>query len=117
MPEVTAAVVTLSRRDGAASLPQDTFSRFESPEFRDAFRAFAQGHQVLGLVLVELERGAAGRLSPAVTAENRQHLRAVTSAREQFDVDENVFVDFSWGDVFAFDRASETRLRPRERAA
>lgn len=46
-----------------------------------------------------------------------QHLRAVTSAREQFDVDENVYVDFSWGDVFAFDRASETRLRPRERAA
>ena len=48
-------------------------------------------------------------------AVNKQHLRAVTSAREQFDVDEHVFADFSWDDVFIFDRATEARLRPKER--
>ncbi|MGH2561461.1 MAG: ABC transporter ATP-binding protein [Thermomicrobiales bacterium] len=45
------------------------------------------------------------------------HLLAVTSAREQFDVDEHVFVDFSWDDVFVFDRATESRLRTKEQQA
>ena len=48
---------------------------------------------------------------------NGQHLRAVTSAREQFDVDEHVFADFSWDDVFVFDRTTEARLWTKERQA
>jgi multiple sugar transport system ATP-binding protein len=43
-----------------------------------------------------------------------QHIRAVTSAREQFDVDEQIYADFSWDDVFAFDKTTEARLRAKE---
>ncbi len=90
MPEVTAVVVTLARRAGAASLPQHSFSRFDSSDFRDAFRAFTLKHQLLGLVLAELER--AGRLSPAIAAENRQQLKQLRlqAALWDFERDEVV---------------------------
>jgi multiple sugar transport system ATP-binding protein len=42
-----------------------------------------------------------------------EHIRAVTSAREVFDVDEQISLDFDWNEVFAFDKTSEARLRTK----
>jgi hypothetical protein len=75
MPDVTAVVLACSRRDGAAALPQDVFLRFGSPDYHEAFLAFARGHQLLGLVLVELAKSAAGRLPPGIAEEHQQQLK------------------------------------------
>lgn len=39
-----------------------------------------------------------------------KHLLAVTSSREQFAVDDTVYVGFGWDDVLVFDRQTEARL-------
>lgn len=38
------------------------------------------------------------------------HVLAVTSSREQFAVDDKVYVEFNWDDVLVFDQETETRL-------
>jgi hypothetical protein len=35
------------------------------------------------------------------------HLRVVTPAKQMFDLDEHVCVDFSWDSAFAFDKQTE----------
>lgn len=86
LPDVTAAVVALSRRDGASALPQTLFSRFEATDFHEALRAFAHDHQVLGLVLVEVER-AAVRLPAPIAAENRRLLKQLRLQAALWDLE------------------------------
>lgn len=43
------------------------------------------------------------------------HVRAITPSRDQFIVDDSVFIELSWNDVLVFDRDTEARLRFKER--
>jgi multiple sugar transport system ATP-binding protein len=73
------------------------------PNGGSSIQAQVYTRQVLGnQILYDLQVGA-------------NHVLAVTSSREQFAVDDQVFVEFSWDDVLAFDRATEARITTQER--
>ncbi len=92
LPDVTAVVLACSRRDGAAALPQDVFLRFGSPDYQQAFLAFARGHQLLGLVLVELARSAVGRLPPGIAEEHQKQLKQLRRQAALWDFERDQVV-------------------------
>ena len=92
MPDVTAVVLACSRRDGAAALPQDVFLRFGSPDYHEAFLAYARDQQLLGLVLVELARSAAGRLPPGIAEVHQQQLKQLRRQAALWDFERDQVV-------------------------
>jgi multiple sugar transport system ATP-binding protein len=125
----------LDGRDTPAAILNGAAAVQLSERFYDAIRGATEANEIiLGIrpEFVSISREA--KTDPAVRAQvytrqvlgnqilydfniDGQHLRAVTSTREQFDVDEYAFLDFSWNDVFVFNRDTEARLRAKERQA
>lgn len=86
-PAPAAAVVALSRRDGAAVFSVDEFPAFGTPEFQVSFRSLAQEHQVLGLVLVELERAGIDPLPGPLADDARNLLRFLRRQAALWDLE------------------------------
>lgn len=44
------------------------------------------------------------------------HVRAISTSKDEFQINDEVFLEFSWPDVFVFDASTEERIRTKEDA-
>ncbi len=47
---------------------------------------------------------------------DHHHVRAISTSKDEFQINDQVFLEFSWPDVFVFCASTEERIRTKEEA-